>query len=177
MRIGKGPKRMGGPSKEFLARKAGMSAEGRPVAGRDPPKEGPVHVFLDDERPCPTGWTLVRDPKAFDDLLASLEDGRIVSISLDWHLGTGIVNGEEVARRLVSTMRSRPALFSNLEVIRLHSSDRGKAIDMMRTIELPLREGWTDITFFSTDLGLPDMHGRDLEPGAARRPTRFGRSR
>ncbi len=177
MRVGKGPKRFGGPSKQFLARKAALSAEGRPVAGRKPPKDGPVNVFLDDERPCPDGWTLVRDPHAFEELLDGLDDGRIVRISLDWHLGTGIVNGEEIARRLVSRMRRTPALFSNLEMVRLHSSDRGKAIDMMHTIEQPLREGWTELPFFSTDLGLPDMHGRDLRNDRDASASRFAKRR
>lgn len=177
MKIGKGPKRFGGPSRQFLARKAAMSAEGRPVAGQKPSKDGPINVFLDDERPCPTGWTLVRDPHAFEELLDAMADGRIVRISLDWHLGTGIVNGEEIVRRLVSRMRRTPALFSNLELVRLHSSDRTKAIDMMHTVEQPLREGWTDLPFFSTDLGLPDMHGRDLEPDPTMRASRFARGR
>lgn len=169
MKIGKGPKRFGGPSEKFLMRKRGLDPNGRPATGGVMPKEGPVRIFLDDERALPFGWTLARGPKEFFDLVDGLAPGRLVGLSLDWHLGAEVVNGEEIARTLVRRMKEKPETFSNLEIIRLHSSDRVKAIAMMRTVEEPLREDWPGLPFYSTDLGLPDMHGRADIRAAARR--------
>lgn len=168
MRIGNGPKRFGGPSQKFLSKKKGLDQQGRPVAGEKPPKDGPVRIFLDDERALPKGWTLARGPGEFMKLLDEVAPGRIVAISLDWHLGTGVANGEDVARRLIGRMRDRPELFSNLEIIWLHSSDRQKAIAMMHTVETPLQEDWEGLPFYTTALGLPDIHGRDIEKSDAR---------
>jgi hypothetical protein len=43
-----------------------------------------MRVFLDDERPTPTGWTRVRWP---DEAIALLETGDVEEISLDHDLG------------------------------------------------------------------------------------------
>lgn len=48
--------------------------------------------------------------------------------------GTGITNGEEVAKRL-ATMLEDESIFAKLEFITLHSSDRKKAIAMARTLD------------------------------------------
>ena len=43
-----------------------------------------MKVFLDDERPCPEGWTLVRWP---DEAIELLKTGEVTEISLDHDLG------------------------------------------------------------------------------------------
>jgi hypothetical protein len=43
-----------------------------------------MRVFLDDERPCPAGWTLVRWP---DEAIELLKTGAVTEISLDHDLG------------------------------------------------------------------------------------------
>lgn len=168
MKLGKQPKRFGGPSAKFLARKAGLSADGKTINAQAP-KEGSVHLFLDDDRPCPAGWTVARSAKAFFELIDAIGPNRIETISLDWYLGACTPNGEAVAEQLLDLMRKKPDLFSKLELIRFHSSDRKMAIAMMRTLEEPLREGWESLPFFATALGLPDYSGADLNGSAAKR--------
>lgn len=43
-----------------------------------------MKVFLDDKRPCPEGWTLVRWP---EEAIALLQTGEVTDISLDHDLG------------------------------------------------------------------------------------------
>ncbi len=43
-----------------------------------------MKVFLDDKRPCPEGWTLVRWP---EEAIALLLTGEVTEISLDHDLG------------------------------------------------------------------------------------------
>lgn len=43
-----------------------------------------MRVFLDDVRPAPAGWTLVRWP---DEVIALLETGEVEELSLDHDLG------------------------------------------------------------------------------------------
>lgn len=43
-----------------------------------------MNVYLDDQRPAPAGWTLVRWP---DEAIALLETGRVMVLSLDHDLG------------------------------------------------------------------------------------------
>lgn len=137
LKIGKGPKRMrtreerrimgaGIPSKA-------LAAEMKRIA--TPPSEGPVSIFLDDERPCPQGYVLARSPGELDDLIARVGEERIAHLALDWYLGAGVVNGEKVAEDIASRLRSDPRAYPALTVVSLHSSDRTKAIAMLRTIE------------------------------------------
>jgi hypothetical protein len=44
----------------------------------------PVKLYLDDERPAPPGWHLVRWP---DEVIALLETGTVTDLSLDHDLG------------------------------------------------------------------------------------------
>jgi len=162
MKIGKQPKRMGQPSAAFLARQS--------VAPGAQQSDGKLRVFLDDERPCPKGWLLARSPKAFFDTLEAAPEGKIREIALDWYLGSGIADGIAVGHRLVELMKERPELFAGLETIYLHSSDRTKAIEMMRIVEEPLREDWQGLPFFATHIGQPEMDGSERR---LRRPSRF----
>lgn len=100
-----------------------------------PPATGPVRVYLDDERPCPPGWTLARSPAEFWNLIETIDLQRIEAISLDWYLGAGIDNGVIVAQALSERIQSDPAAFSQLEMIGLHSSDHEQAINMARLLE------------------------------------------
>lgn len=138
MKIGKTPKRMGGPSAAFLARKAEQDAilEGRP------PSDGGVKVYLDDERALPQGWTLARSPAAFFEMVGGDRDvsDRITHISLDWHLGTGVADGETVARRLAECFTTDPGFMPRLRAIGFHSSDRKRAVAMHRMIDDALSE-------------------------------------
>jgi hypothetical protein len=163
MKIGKQPKRMGQPSAAFLARQASSSEAAQP-------SDGSLRLYLDDERPCPRGWLLARSPKAFFDALEAAPAGKIREIALDWYLGAGVADGITVGHRLVEVMKERPELFSGLETVYLHSSDRQKAIEMMRIIEQPLREDWQGIPFFSTHVGAPEMDGSERR---LRRPRRL----
>lgn len=138
MKIGKTPKRMGGPSPAFLARKAEEQAimEGRP------PSEGGVRIYLDDERPLPQGWTLARSPKAFFDMVGGDRDvsDRVTHLSLDWYLGTGVANGESVATTLADRFRSDAGFLPRLQAIGFHSSDRDKAIAMVHILRNAIGE-------------------------------------
>lgn len=162
MKIGKQPKRMGQPSAAFLARQS--------VASDARPSDGKLRIFLDDERPCPRGWLLARSPKAFFDAVETAPAGSVREIALDWYLGSGIADGIAVGHRLVELMRERPELFTGLETIYLHSSDRTKAIEMMRIVEEHLREDWQGLPFFSTHIGAPEIDGSERR---LRRPSRL----
>lgn len=133
MKIGKGPKRMGGPSAAFIARKAERDAvqEGRP------PSDGGVMLYLDDERPLPEGWTLARSPRAFFELVGGDRDvsDRITHLSLDWYLGSGVSDGLVVAGRIADRFHEDPGFLPRLKAIGLHSSDRDKAVEMHRILE------------------------------------------
>lgn len=154
MKIGKQPKRFGGPSAQFLAKKAAREeAQDQTV-----PKAGLVPIYLDDERKCPPGWVLVRNPKALFDLIEG-DDAvadRITHLSLDWHLGTGIMNGEAIAEWLATRFRADPEGFlPKLEAIGLHSSDREKALAMFRTLQDAIPEDrWYDMM---VDTGTPSL--------------------
>lgn len=134
MKIGKGPKRFGGPSKEFARRKA--LEEGTPIASVRPDEvraTGDVMLFLDDERQTPKGWTLARDPAALYALLdAPHVSERVTMISLDWHLADG-ETGDAVAEHLAERLADQTFL-PLLEGIMLHSSVPEKARGMAKTI-------------------------------------------
>lgn len=137
LKIGRGPKRMR-TREERTAMRNGMSpmqAKTAVNAASSPPREGPVSIFLDDERPCPEGYTLARSPGALRELVESVGEARVAHLALDWHLGVGVVNGQAVAEEIATRLRSDPCAYPGLKVVTLHSSDREKAIAMLRTIE------------------------------------------
>jgi hypothetical protein len=141
VKIGKGPKRMGGPSPKFLARKAAEAALRGPAAvpGAPVPTDGPVRVFLDDERACPKGWILARSSAELIRIIGDLGD-RIEALSLDWYLGSGHVNGEFIAEDLIKRAGEDPRFLPLLRIVTAHSSDRSRAYNMVRTIELGFHE-------------------------------------
>ena len=100
-----------------------------------PEETGPIGIFLDDERLCPEGWLLARHPAEFFTILHSVDARRLTRISLDWHLGPGQPDGEEIAAILTDPERDHFALLKNVTHINCHSSDRDRAYAMIRTLE------------------------------------------
>lgn len=137
LKIGKGPKRFRTREERRImaggVTSSAIAAEMKRIA--TPPSEGPVSIFLDDERPCPQGYVLARSPGEFDELVSRVGEDRVAHLALDWYLGAGVVNGEKVAEKIASRLRSNPRAYPALTVVSLHSSDRTKAIAMLRTIE------------------------------------------
>lgn len=148
MKIGKQPRRLGGPSQKFLDRKAQEEA----VRQERQQESGTIRVYLDDERKCPEGWTLVRTPKAFMALIDGNGASRISHLSLDWYLGTGIMNGEAIAQSLSDRFREDCSFLPALKAIGLHSSDREKAIAMFHILMDGLGDRADDIW---VDTGTP----------------------
>jgi hypothetical protein len=137
LKIGRGPKRMR-TREERTAMRAGMTpmqARTAVKTASTPPREGPVSIFLDDERACPEGYTLARSPSAFRELVETVGEARVAHLALDWYLGVGVVNGQAVAEEIAARLRADPGAYPALKVVTLHSSDREKAIAMLRTIE------------------------------------------
>lgn len=164
MKIGKQPGRFGGPSQEFRRKRDEAERVAREAAARVVPADGPIRVYLDDDRPCPKGWTLVRSK---DELFALLDGdtsaaARIERLSLDWHLGadqgrTGFVvrpNGEAVATALADRFRADDQFLPTLEIVHFHSSDPDKAIVMLRTIMAALSDTRLDDVYL--DIGAPE---------------------
>lgn len=138
MRIGRGPKRMRSKD-ERIAMRNGLSphqAAAAVKAAATPPREGPVSIFLDDERDCPEGYTLARSPGDLRELIETVGEDRVAHLALDWYLGVGVTNGEAVAKEIAERLRSDPMAYPALKVVTLHSSDRERATAMLHTIEL-----------------------------------------
>ena len=148
MKLGKQHKRFGGPSRKFLERKLteGSKVAGIPVLLNDEDDvkaevevsevTNAVRLYLDDERPCPEGWTLARTPYEFFKLLED-EDlcNRVTHISLDWYLGAGQVDGVEVSRALGdkfmgAVLADEGQYMPKLKSLSFHSSDREAASRM-----------------------------------------------
>ena len=97
-------------------------------------------MFLDDERPCPKGWTAVLTPAAFATVVEEHGD-RIECLALDWHLGANLANGEAIAKGLARQVAADPHHLPSLSVVTLHSSDRERAISMLRILETAFGTG------------------------------------
>lgn len=134
----KAPRKQRKLSDKFLARKA-KEAEDRK---KTLPEDGPVRLFLDDERDPPQNYTLVRSPHRFLQIISELENGRITEISLDWYLGPGIMNGEEVVENFLRIMKNSPEKFAKLERVTIHSSNLEASVKMAKALEIPVTEEW-----------------------------------
>lgn len=92
-----------------------------------------VMVYLDDERPCPNGWTLAKTPKDFFDLLKRGDDylDLVTHISLDWYLGSNQIDGVQVvtqfAEMFFDAHHEGKTFLPNLKGMGFHSSDREQA--------------------------------------------------
>lgn len=152
MKIGKQPKRFGGPSQKFLDRKAAEKAAVEDVNRSRAPKTGAIGLFLDDERNPPENWTLLRSPYAFLEAIQDPEiNPRVERISLDWYLGAGIHNGEVVAKDLAIRLLD-PNFLPNLEIIHFHSSDHTRARAMFKSISDELGARGDKVML---DIGMP----------------------
>lgn len=105
----------------------------------DPYQDGMLRMFLDDERPCPPGFTLYRTLDQFQTALQAADLSRIYAISLDWHLGA-TDRGTTAAETLAEMLANRRAEFSELRIITCHSTDIEQAAKMARTIAKPIYE-------------------------------------
>src|SRR5690625_2592819 len=72
-----------------------------------------IHVYLDDYRPCPTGFVVARNAS---ECLLLLEECKVDILSLDHDLGWEEPDGTELAKQMV-----KKQLFARR--IYLHSSD------------------------------------------------------
>ena len=77
-----------------------------------------LRVFLDDIRPAPEGWTLVRWPHA---AIALLETGNVEALSLDHDLGDDTITGNDVLTWLEEAVALRG--FTPPASIAIHSAN------------------------------------------------------
>ena len=141
--LNKNGKRFGGPKKPKAPKTFKMMHEAKAQPPVDP-RSDDLKIFLDDERQAPSGTLLIRNPKEFYETINALEAGKLRSLSLDWYLGYDVPNGEEVAQFIADDIITRPEIYSNLEDIRMHSSDIIKAGIMARTIDKAIDEAGHD---------------------------------
>ena len=88
-----------------------------------------MKVFLDDVRPAPEGWTLVRWPS---EVIALLEAGEVTELSLDHDLGHETVTGHDVLVWLEEAVALRGF---EPPTIRTHSANVVGREHMQRAIE------------------------------------------
>lgn len=156
MKIGK-PTRHGGASPAFTRKREEERRQAAEAAARLVPDKGPVHLYLDNTRIAPEGWTLVRSPWDLWRLLGGEDDvtSRVEALSLDFDLGIGITNGQSVAETLAERFRADPGYLPSLRVLGFHSQEREKALEMFRTVRKAVdRERWYDI---AADIGTPSL--------------------
>ncbi len=104
-------------------------------------KDGPIRLYLDDERPCPPGFLLARTIKDLASLIDTIDLSRLTTISLDWYLGwEDDQNGHHAVEMLLGKIAQDPRAFATLTSIWLHSSDMTEACKMARTLDQALRQ-------------------------------------
>ncbi|MEL6181846.1 MAG: cyclic-phosphate processing receiver domain-containing protein [Myxococcota bacterium] len=90
-----------------------------------------MKVFLDDTRPAPDGWTLVRWP---DEAIALLETGQVTALSLDHDLGDDARGtGYDVVLWLEEAVATRG--FVPPKSIRVHSANISARLKMEQGLE------------------------------------------
>lgn len=105
-----------------------------------PPETGPIRLFMDDDRDAPRGWTLVRSNEAFVEALDTVDGSRLEAISLDWHLGRDMPNGNVALDALIDRLRRHPDRYPILDRVHFHSSDHPEAVMMTRRFADFIRE-------------------------------------
>lgn len=148
--VGFGSHRVKKEAKPFSARTAVREPVRAPAA-----PSGPLKIYLDDERPCPQGWTPAKTAKAFWEIVDAAGPGGIERIALDWYLGPDETNGEKVAVDLAARMAEDPEGFSSLKSVSFHSSDRDRAVAMARTVAAVLHDDDSKLPYFDCRLGAP----------------------
>ena len=91
-------------------------------------------IYLDDERPCPPGWVLVKNSTSLFNILDGEHAAKVQLLSLDWYLGVGVYDGEKIATLLAERFRTDPQFLPSLQGIVFHSSDRTAARRMLNTV-------------------------------------------
>lgn len=135
----------------YLAKTGQIANPSAPAA----PADGRLRIFLDDERPAPAGWTLVKSVHAFKELIEATDPSTIREISLDWYLGTGCANGDAAAEYLGGVFAERANEFTDLMWVLCHSSDDRKAIEMAKTINQAIPEFTEDGPNIIVTVGRP----------------------
>jgi hypothetical protein len=100
----------------------------------------PLRIFLDDERTPPKGWTLVRTVEEFTLALASADPQRLEAISIDWHLGKDVPDGNVALDRLIDLMMDEPGRWPSMDRVHFHSGDPDEAVAMARRFADFIRE-------------------------------------
>lgn len=88
-----------------------------------------MKIFLDDERPAPSGWTLMRWPY---EVIAALQTHRVTEISLDHDLGDDAMGtGYDVLVWLESTVARHSFA---LPVIHIHTANSAARPRMLAAV-------------------------------------------
>ena len=146
MKLGKPTKNFRRPSDKFLART-------RPEI-LVPPLEGPVNIYLDDDRPVPEGWTVARTSDVFFGFLEETKDiaARVEHLSLDGFLGPRDLDGISVITMLVTKFQLNPTFMPKLKIIGLHNINRAvsKQMDHILATRIPEARRNTFYTIWGT---------------------------
>jgi hypothetical protein len=101
-----------------------------------------IKIYLDDERPCPPGWTLCTTFWQFKEMLERDKEflDQVSHISLDWYLGhRDQVTGHEavgvLGQMIFNGDCDNQPYMPNLKVVSFHSSDLDQAKKMRRSLE------------------------------------------
>jgi hypothetical protein len=128
--------------RERPVRAAKPSGGGRRGDVVRPPAQGPINIFLDDEREAPDGFVAARSLPAFERLLDTVDMPRVRTICLDWHLGINAEpgqSGHDAVRMLLDRIEADPTRFVGLSSVWLHSTEIPEAVKMARAIEPVMR--------------------------------------
>lgn len=102
-----------------------------------------MRIYLDDERPCPDGWTPARWP---EDVISLLEGGQVRELSLDHDLGDDVRGtGYDVVLWIEEAVATRGFVPPIIRVHSANASARQKMEAGIRSIErlataLPIEE-------------------------------------
>ncbi len=98
-----------------------------------------VRIFLDDDRPCPPGWTLARNLGQFIRAVTECPPEKLGAISLDWDLGYGQPNGHDAVEFLIEHLTAAPESFE-FDGIFCHSGCREEAVKMAKALNAALEQ-------------------------------------
>jgi hypothetical protein len=105
----------------------------RPLEGV--PAEGPVRIFLDDERPAPEGWTLAKYANELFRIVDRIPE-RVEAISFDQNLIPGDAKGREIADLLWEEVASGEIVLPNLKQVGFHTDDHSAADAMQADLRI-----------------------------------------
>lgn len=126
------------------------------VANETPPspyKDDLVRIFLDDERPCPPGWTLTRNLGQFIRAVTECPPEKLGGLALDWDLGYGQPNGHDAVEFVIEHLTANPEAFE-FDGIFCHSACREEAVKMAKALNAAL-EQHENLSWIAVMLELP----------------------